>query len=73
MWIDLDILSGQSPLIIRDARVSADLVVGCDVIRKDALGRNVVVVPKGQGVPDDIELTDRERGLVQRAPGGASA
>ena len=47
--------------------MSADRVVGCDVIRKDHLGGNIVVVPKGQGVPDDVELTMRERELVHPA------
>lgn len=69
MWdLGLDILSGQSPLIVRDARISPERVVGCDVIRKDHLGRNVVVLPKGAGVPDDIPLTEREQSLVRPAP-----
>jgi hypothetical protein len=68
MWNDLEILSGKSPLVLRDATISVDRVVGCDILRRDHLGRRIVVVPKGQGVPDDIELTDRERALVRPAP-----
>jgi hypothetical protein len=62
------VLDGRSPLVLRDATISADRVVGCDVIRRDHLGRNVVVVPKGQGVPDDVELTARELEQVRPAP-----
>ena len=69
MFESLDrIISGRSPLTVRDATISADRVMGCDIVRKDNLGRNVVVVPKGAGVPDDIALTDRERSLIVPAP-----
>ena len=68
MWNPLEILSGQSPLVVRDATISAERVVGCDIVRRNHLGQCVVVVPKGMGVPDDVPLTERERGLVQPAP-----
>ncbi len=64
----MDVFNGKSPLVMREARISAERVVGCDVIRKDHLGRNVVVVPKGAGVPDDVPLTEREQSLVRPAP-----
>lgn len=62
------VFTGRSPLVMREARISSERVVGCDVVRTDHLGRNVVVVPKGAGVPDDIPLTERERSLVRPAP-----
>ena len=64
----MDVFTGRAPLVMRNATVSAERVVGCDVIRKDHLGRNVVVIPKGQGVPSDIPLTERELSLVRPAP-----
>ena len=64
----MDVFSGKSPLVMREARISSERVVGCDVIRKDHLGRNVVVVPKGAGLPDDIPLTAREQSMVRPTP-----
>jgi hypothetical protein len=39
-----------------------------DIIRRNDLGQNVVVVPKGQPIPDDLkDVTDAERGVKKKA------
>jgi hypothetical protein len=39
-----------------------------DIIRRNNLGQNVVVVPKGQPIPDDLEdVTAAERGEKKKA------
>lgn len=34
----MDVFTGKSPLVVREATISAERVVGCDIIRKDHLG-----------------------------------
>jgi hypothetical protein len=34
-----------------------------DVIRRNDLGQMVLVVPKGQPIPDGLKVTDEERGV----------
>lgn len=60
-----DIFQGRQPLVLREEiRVVSNRLAGCDVLRRDDLGRTVVVVPKGQPVPPDVALTEREEALV---------
>lgn len=38
-----------------------------DIVRRNHLGQNVLVVPKGQPIPDHIEdVTDEERGVKKK-------
>lgn len=38
-----------------------------DIVRRNHLGQNVVVVPKGQPIPADLEdVTDEERGQKKK-------
>ena len=38
-----------------------------DIVRRNSFGQNVVVVPKGQPIPDSIEdVTDEERGTEKK-------
>jgi hypothetical protein len=39
-----------------------------DIVRRNHLGQNVLVVPKGQPIPDDLkDVTDAERGVKKKA------
>lgn len=37
-----------------------------DIVRRNHLGQNVVVVPKGQPIPEDVDATDEERGSKKK-------
>lgn len=38
-----------------------------DIVRRNHLGQNVLVVPKGQPIPDDLEdVTEAERGTKKK-------
>lgn len=37
-----------------------------DIVRRNQIGQNVVVVPKGQPIPEGLEVTDEERGVKKR-------
>jgi hypothetical protein len=38
-----------------------------DIVRRNHLGQNVVVVPKGQPIPEDLkDVTDSERGVKKQ-------
>jgi hypothetical protein len=38
-----------------------------DIVRRNHLGQNVLVVPKGQPIPDSVEdVTDEERGVKKK-------
>lgn len=46
--------------------VKTQNIAARDVIRKNHLGQHVLVVPKGQPIPDDLEVTDEERGVKKK-------
>lgn len=37
-----------------------------DIVRRNHLGQNVLVVPKGQPIPDGLDVTDEERGVKKQ-------
>jgi hypothetical protein len=39
-----------------------------DIVRRNHLGQNVVIVPKGQPIPADLkDVTDEERGVKKQS------
>ena len=37
-----------------------------DIVRRNHLGQNVMLVAKGQPIPDGLEVTDEERGAKKK-------
>lgn len=46
--------------------MSAKNVAAKDIVRTNAIGQHVLVVPKGQPIPDDLDVTDEERGTKKK-------
>ena len=58
----------REPVEVFEREPPRELVASADVVRTDALGRNVVVVPMGT-VPDHwVKLTDQERAALVEPP-----
>jgi hypothetical protein len=59
----------NSRALKRDARPPVSKNVAAkDIVRRNHLGQNVLVVPKGQPIPDDLkDVTDEERGVKKKA------
>lgn len=41
-------------------------VAAKDIVRKNDIGQHVLVVPKGQPIPEGLEVTDEERGVKKK-------
>ena len=37
-----------------------------DIVRKNEIGQHVLVVPKGQPIPEGLDVTDEERGVKKQ-------
>jgi hypothetical protein len=37
-----------------------------DIVRRNHLGQNVMLVAKGQPIPDGLDVTDEERGVKKQ-------
>jgi len=46
--------------------VKSENLAAKDIVRRNHLGQNVLVVPKGQPIPEGLEVTDEERGVKKR-------
>ena len=62
----MTLITSQS--LKQEAPVSnSENVAARDIVRRNSFGQNVVVVPKGQPIPDSIEdVTDEERGVEKK-------
>lgn len=55
----------NSRALKRDARppMNSQNLAAKDIIRRNRLGQTVVIVAKGQPIPEGFEVTDDERGV----------
>jgi hypothetical protein len=58
----------NSRALKRDARppMKSQNLAAKDIVRRNHLGQNVLVVPKGQPIPADLKVTDEERGAKKQ-------
>jgi hypothetical protein len=49
--------------VVSDGQKMSSTLAAKDIVRRNHLGQHVVVVPKGQPIPEGLEVTDTERGI----------